>query len=57
MFTWQDTKCTHRDVKGDRIVGMLLGADESVPHEGIGFVYRREDSGSVSEVSKRGKCE
>lgn len=56
MFTRQDTKSTHRDVKGDGIVGLLLGADESVPHEGIGFVYRREDSRSVSEVSERGKC-
>ena len=32
---------THLDVKGERNVGLLLllmSADESVPHEGIGFV-------------------
>lgn len=33
---------THLDVKGERNVGLLLllmmSANESVPHEGIGFV-------------------
>lgn len=49
---------THGYIKRESVYGLfLLSADESVPHERIGSVNGREDCGSVSEVTERGKSE
>ncbi|RDX79359.1 hypothetical protein CR513_40227, partial [Mucuna pruriens] len=55
VFAGGDAGSAHGEVEGERVGRVGMGANEGVPHEGVGAGGEAEDSGSVGEVAEGGE--
>lgn len=55
VFTGENSVAAHGEVERERVERIGLGADEGVPHKGVGVGCGMEDSGSVGEVGEGGE--
>ena len=55
VFTGKDAVAAHGEVERERVERLGLGADEGIPHKGVGVGCGLEDSGSVGKVGEGGE--
>lgn len=55
VFTGEDAAAAHGEVERERVERLGLGADEDIPHKGVGVGCGPEDSGSVGKVGEGGE--